>query len=140
IAGCAMWLRAEALAAIGLLDEDFFAYHEEVDWCARARSAGWRVVYCPSAVVVHRGGGVEGGPAAIRTRKYFAARNSILFARRHAPGSQRWRLVAGLATKLPLELLWHLPWGTTGEVLWKVRGVRDGLLSRRPPLETLGLR
>jgi len=45
IAGCAMWMRREALAAVGLLDETFFAYHEEVDWCARARAAGWRVVY-----------------------------------------------------------------------------------------------
>src|SRR5438445_675931 len=40
IAGCAMWLRAEALAAIGLLDEEFFAYHEEVDCCTRALAAG----------------------------------------------------------------------------------------------------
>ena len=44
IAGCAMWFRASALAAIGLFDEEFFAYHEEVDWCARAREGGWRVV------------------------------------------------------------------------------------------------
>src|SRR5262249_4677302 len=36
IAGCAMWLRAEALASIGLLDEEFFLYHEEVEWCVRA--------------------------------------------------------------------------------------------------------
>ena len=140
IAGCAMWLRAEALGAIGLLDEEFFAYHEEVDWCARARAAGWHVVYCPSAVVLHRGGGVAGGPAAIRVRKYFAARNSILFARRHGTRLQRSRLVAGLVTKLPLELLWHVPRGTAGEVLWKLRGVRDGLTGRRPPFESLGLR
>ena len=53
IAGCAMWLRARALAAVGLFDEEFFAYHEEVEWCARARAAGWRVVYCPDAVVTH---------------------------------------------------------------------------------------
>jgi len=140
IAGCAMWLRAEALAAIGLLDEEFFAYHEEVDWCTRARAAGWRVVYCPTAVVLHRGGGVAGGPGAIRIRKYFAARNSILFARRHGSRWQRLRLVGGLATRLPLELLWHVPRGTVGEVLWKLRGVRDGLAGRRPPFETLGLR
>ena len=49
VAGCAMWFRAEALRALGLLDEAFFAYHEEVDWCARAREAGWRVVYWPDA-------------------------------------------------------------------------------------------
>ena len=37
IAGCAMWFRREALTAIGLFDEAFFAYHEEVDWCVRAK-------------------------------------------------------------------------------------------------------
>src|SRR5262249_62021586 len=75
-----------------------------------------------------------------RVRKYFAARNSILFARRHGTRLQRSRLLAGLATQLPLELLWHVPRGTAGEGLWKLRGVRDGLSGRRPPFEALGLR
>jgi GT2 family glycosyltransferase len=44
-----MWFRADALRTLGLLDETFFAYHEEVDWCARAREGGWRVVYWPDA-------------------------------------------------------------------------------------------
>ena len=85
VAGCAMWLRAGALRDLGLLDEAFFAYHEEVDWCTRARSAGWRVVYCPAAVVTHTGRGTAGSPASVHIRKYFAARNTILFARKHAP-------------------------------------------------------
>src|SRR5690349_12447844 len=61
IAGCAMWMRRTALAGIGLFDETFFAYHEEVDWCVRARSAGWRVLYCPGAVVTHTGRGGRRG-------------------------------------------------------------------------------
>src|SRR5262249_30581182 len=80
IAGCAMWMRAKALEQIGLLDEAFFAYHEEVDWCASAREAGWRIVYAPGAVVAHTGRGSDGSRAAIRIRKYFAARNTVLFA------------------------------------------------------------
>src|SRR5262249_44443047 len=71
IAGCAMWLRVSALSAVGLLDEAFFAYHEEVDWCASAREAGWRIVYVPTAVVAHTGRGSDGGAASIRIRKYF---------------------------------------------------------------------
>ena len=140
IAGCAMWLRAAALARVGLFDEDFFAYHEEVDWCTRARAAGWRVVYCPTAVVTHAGRGHRGGPAAVRVRKYFAARNAIVFARKHASGPQRLKLAAFLATTLPLELLWHAPRGDAGEVVAKLCGIRDALLRRRPPFEALGLR
>jgi hypothetical protein len=140
IAGCAMWLRTAALQAIGLLDEDFFAYHEEVDWCTRARRGGWRVVYCPAAVVTHAGRGSSGGRASVRVRKYFTARNSVLFARKHASLGQRLKLAAFLAGTLPVQLLWHWPRGTADEVVLKMRGVRDALLRRPPPFEALGLR
>jgi GT2 family glycosyltransferase len=140
IAGCTMWIRRDALAAIGFLDEEFFAYHEEVDWCARARRAGWTVVYCPGAVVTHTGRGASGGRASIRIRKYFAARNSILYARKHASAAERVKLGAYLTLGLPLQLLYHLPRGEAAEVWLKVRGVRDALAGRRPPFEELGLK
>ena len=140
IAGCAMWMRAGALEALGLLDEAFFAYHEEVDWCARAREGGWRVVYCPDAVVTHTGRGGSGGRRSIRIRKYFAARNTILYARKHAGPVERLKLTGFLAGSLPLQLLWHLPRGTADEVWLKLRGIRDALSGRQPPYEELGLR
>ena len=140
IAGCAMWLRRDALESIGLLDESFFAYHEEVDWCMRARRAGRRVVYCPLAVVSHTGRGAAGGDASVRIRKYFAARNTVLFARKHATAWQGAKLACFLAASLPLQLLWQWPGGRAAEVLLKMRGVRDGLAGRRPPFEALGLR
>jgi GT2 family glycosyltransferase len=140
IAGCAMWMRRSAVEAIGMLDETFFAYHEEVDWCARARAAGWRIVYCPSAVVAHGGRGAGDDPAAVRVRKYFAARNAVLFARKHASALERAKLAATMAASLPLELLYHWPRGTAGDVWLKIRGVRDALTGRRPPFEALGLR
>src|SRR5207249_2200446 len=122
-AGCAMWIRREALAAVGLLDETFFAYHEEVDWCARARAAGWRVVYRPAAVVTHTGRGGAGSAAQIRIRKYFAARNAILYARRHGNLAERAKLAAFLAATLPLELVHHWTHGTADEVWLKMRGM-----------------
>jgi hypothetical protein len=139
VAGCAMWFRSQALRDVGLLDEAFFAYHEEVDWCARAAAAGWRVVYEPAAVVSHTGRGSHGTAEAIRIRKYFAARNAILFARKHATLRQWATLLGFLGCSLPLELVWHLVRGDAANVALKVRGVRDGLLDRRPPFATLGL-
>ncbi len=140
VGGCAMWLRATALSRIGDFDETFFAYHEEVDWCTRAREAGLRVVYCPEAVVTHTGRGSTGGERSVRIRKYFAARNSILFAAKHASMGQRLKLGSLLALSLPLQLLWHWPRGRAGEVWLKVRGVHDALRGRQPPFEALGLR
>ncbi len=140
VAGCTMWLRTTALEAIGLLDEAFFAYHEEVDWCTRARRRGWRVVYCPQAVVTHTGRGTAGGSRAVRIRKYFAARNTILFARKHAGPLEWMRLVLFLGAALPLEYLWHLPQGNAGDTWLKMRGIADAVLGRPPPFAELGLR
>ncbi|HEV7732185.1 MAG TPA: glycosyltransferase family 2 protein [Candidatus Binatia bacterium] len=140
IGGCTMWMRAEALGRIGLLDEAFFAYHEEVDWCVRARALGYRVVYCPDAIVTHTGRGTAGGRRSVRIRKYFGARNTILFARKHA-GPREWsRLVASLMISLPLQVAWHGLRGRPGEAWVKVEGIRDALAGREPPFDRLGLR
>lgn len=50
-----MLVRREALAEVGGLDEGYFMYAEEVDWCKRMRMAGWEVWYTPAAKVVHIG-------------------------------------------------------------------------------------
>ena len=54
--GAALMVRGAAIAAAGLLDEGYFMYAEEVDWCWRMRRAGWRFYCVPSAVVIHHGG------------------------------------------------------------------------------------
>jgi GT2 family glycosyltransferase len=56
ILGCFWMVRREAWNAVGVFDECFFMYAEDVDWCRRCRSAGWEVVYFPDAEVVHYGG------------------------------------------------------------------------------------
>lgn len=140
IGGCAMWLRATALRALGLFDERFFAYHEEVEWCTRARLAQWRVHYAPNVVVAHGGRGSGASRRSIRIRKYFTARNSILFARKHGTPAQRAKLAMALATSLPLQALWHLPQGDADDVWLKIRGVRDAVTGREPPFAALGLR
>lgn len=53
VVGACMMLRAEVIARIGLLDEQFFMYGEDLDWCLRAKQAGYRVVYYPEVVVHH---------------------------------------------------------------------------------------
>ncbi|MFN4294777.1 MAG: glycosyltransferase family 2 protein [Thermoflexales bacterium] len=53
VVGACMMLRAEVIARIGLLDEQFFMYGEDLDWCLRAKQAGYRVVYYPDVTVHH---------------------------------------------------------------------------------------
>ncbi|HEY68397.1 MAG TPA: glycosyltransferase family 2 protein [Thermoflexia bacterium] len=56
VTGAAVMARREAIEQVGLLDEGFFMYSEELDWCRRFREAGWRVVYLPAAQIVHHVG------------------------------------------------------------------------------------
>jgi hypothetical protein len=59
--GPALLVRREAADAVGLFDEDFFMFSEEVDWMTRFRRAGWEVLFFPGAEVVHVGGASHGG-------------------------------------------------------------------------------
>jgi GT2 family glycosyltransferase len=59
--GPALLVRRDAVDAVGLFDEDFFMFSEEVDWMTRFRRAGWTVRFFPGAEVVHVGGASHGG-------------------------------------------------------------------------------
>jgi hypothetical protein len=59
--GPALLVRRDAVDAVGLFDEDFFMFSEEVDWMTRFRRAGWKVLFYPGADVVHVGGASHGG-------------------------------------------------------------------------------
>jgi len=60
VSGACLVARRQMLQEIGLLDEGYFMFSEEIDLCYRARQAGWKVMYLPSAQVIHWGGGSTG--------------------------------------------------------------------------------
>jgi GT2 family glycosyltransferase len=53
VSGAAMIVRREAIETVGLLDEGYFMYCEDVDWCWRMRKAGFKVFYVPTSVITH---------------------------------------------------------------------------------------
>lgn len=53
LVGACMLLRAAVIAEVGLLDEQFFMYGEDLDWCYRIKQYGWKIVYAPQVVVHH---------------------------------------------------------------------------------------
>jgi len=57
VGGACLLARRKAIKTVGLLDEDFFMYSEETDWCFRMARSGWKVCYLPGAEVIHFGGG-----------------------------------------------------------------------------------
>jgi len=56
VSGCYMLVRREAIEQVGRMDEAFFLYAEETDWCYRFRRAGWDVLFTPAAGIIHLGG------------------------------------------------------------------------------------
>jgi N-acetylglucosaminyl-diphospho-decaprenol L-rhamnosyltransferase len=61
VMGSVMLVRRQAIEQVGPLDEDFFLFSEETDWCYRFRNAGWKVLFFPGAEFVHVGGVSHGG-------------------------------------------------------------------------------
>jgi GT2 family glycosyltransferase len=57
ISGCYLLVRRKVLERIGLLDEDFFLYGEETDWCRRCADNGWRLMFAPVGCITHLGSG-----------------------------------------------------------------------------------
>lgn len=56
VTGCFMLTRRRAIEDVGFMDERFFMYGEETDWCYRFREKGWKVLFTPSAQIIHLGG------------------------------------------------------------------------------------
>jgi GT2 family glycosyltransferase len=79
--GCAMLLGRRFLESVGLFDERFFAYSEELDLCRRARTAGCRILFVPSARVWHKKAATLNlwGPEYT----YYLTRGRLIYARKH---------------------------------------------------------
>ena len=82
------WMvRREALAQVGGLDEQFFMYGEDIDWCRRYWQAGWRVVFYPNAEALHYGGGssakapIRFAIEMLRARLQYIRKHHSIFAR-----------------------------------------------------------
>lgn len=69
ISGSCMLIRRQMLEQIGNLDEQFFAYQEDADYCFQAKKAGWKIVYLPTAQIIHFGG--QGGSRVQPYRSIF---------------------------------------------------------------------
>jgi N-acetylglucosaminyl-diphospho-decaprenol L-rhamnosyltransferase len=84
VQGSALMIRRKTYAQIGGLDEQYVMFSEELDWCKRARNAGWRVVYMGSAAIVHHGGKSTEQVSALK-HIYFQNSKLRYFRKFHGP-------------------------------------------------------
>jgi len=108
VSGACMVVRRKAIVDVGLLDERFFLFWEDADWCKRMWEAGWKVVYYPQAIVKHLVGG-SSQRSHFRSTVEFHKSAYRLFAK-HAKGAQRFAIplaMGALAVRLLLSLSWY---------------------------------
>jgi GT2 family glycosyltransferase len=92
VTGCSMMLSDKAVRQVGLFDERYFLYFEDVDLSLRIKQHGLKTVYMPDSVVWHVNAGSSGGPGS-RLHEYYLTRNRLLAGMKYAPLRTKFALV-----------------------------------------------
>lgn len=120
VSGACLMARREAVEQIGPLDERFFMYYEEVDWCARMKAAGWKTAYVAEAEVVHHvAQSVKQASFAVYRAFY---ESQYLYHRKH--GTPPVGLAMRLLSWLNLGKRYYLHVGSRTKRALRARGVR----------------
>jgi hypothetical protein len=123
VVGCALLIKEGTIRRIGLLNEKYFAYYEETEWCTKARKAGFKVVHVSKAKIWHK------SPKArtSESEKYYLTRNRFLFVKRNSSSLQFIVFnVYFLASDLILQMRYKIVLKPKLFIAY-LKGVRDGL-------------
>ena len=103
VIGACMMVRRKAMEQVGLLDEDYFLFLEETDWCYQMKKAGWKVYHLPEVEIYHFQG--KSAEAEKKRAKVEYYRSRYHFFRKNR-GNFKWLFLhIGLVTKLGIELI-----------------------------------
>ncbi len=105
VKGAALMARRSAIERVGVMDEGFFMYSEELDWCHRFRDDGWRVVYLPAAQIIHYEG--KSSEQVLPVRHIHFQTSKVRYFRKYhgrvTSEALRYFLLANYAWQLGLE-------------------------------------
>jgi len=126
--GCCMLIPTSILDRVGMLDESFFAYCEDIDFSLRIRKAGFRLRYVPSAYLWH-GSSQPTERTSTSTYRYLSTRNNLWVVRKHGT----WYDLIISICLLPLRSFFRIA-NMAARGQWtcipaEVRGIRDGIFS-----------
>ena len=115
VSGMFMLVRREAIDGVGLMDEDYFVYAEEADWCFRFWASGWKCIFTPEARIIHRDGGGK-STAQTSVKMFVQMQKSLLLFQRKHMGAASWLVVK---TTFLVSALARAS-------LWRVKAILDG--------------
>ena len=87
VLGACLFARREVIEQVGMIDEAYFFFLEETDWCHRIRAAGWSIVHLPDAYVIHLYGESTKKKAPLRTRIEFYRSRYLFFRKNRSRGA-----------------------------------------------------
>ena len=133
VAGAALLVRRAAIEQVGLMDEGYFLYSEETDWCWRLTRGGFPIWYLPHVEIIHQGGASSRQQSARSYGLLYASK--LRFFARHYGAAAAWALrlafLAGAALRLALwRALLLLPTRPERPPRWRLRAEQDQILLR----------
>jgi hypothetical protein len=136
ISGCCIMVRREVIEQVGMLDERFFYYWEETDWCLSASEGGWKIVQVPNAKLWHKGVQRDYRPGP--SIAYYNTRNRLLvLSKHHAPLAVRLRVWAQIGRTLAsysLRPKWRAAKRADRDAIWRgAQDYRAGRWGKMPP-------
>lgn len=108
LVGAFMLVRSDAIKEVGLLDESFFMYGEDIDWCYRIKSSGWKIIYYSDAKIVHHKGASNNSKKQNPKLIYEFYRAMDIFYKKHYKNKHSWItnsiIYCGIWSKYGLKL------------------------------------
>lgn len=118
LSGCSLLVSRKVIEEVGPLDENFFAYHEEIDWCYSAKKAAYKLLFVPQAKVWHPD--TRSRDTNAPRVMYYMSRNRLLFLRKHGLGF--WLILKSITQ----YIIWLINW--TLNPKWRhIKEKRDAL-------------
>jgi hypothetical protein len=107
VVGACLLVRRQAFEQVGGLDEGYFMYSEELDWCRRIKAAGWEIAYLPTAAIIHHEG--KSSEQVVPARHIYFQSSKVRYFRKHHGAFQaealRWFLLLTYAYQVAREAL-----------------------------------
>lgn len=131
VPGAALLVSTKLIKQIGPLDDKYFAYYEDIDWCYRAKAAGYSSYVVPQTVIYHKKSASTGEGHRSKRNKipaYYLARNSLLFASNLSTFKKVGYIICQFIFKLPLSLLLLIK---PSAWISYIKGLIDGLRGKQ---------
>jgi len=126
ISGCAMLIKRGVIDKIGLLDAEYFLYFEDMDFCFRAKRAGYECVYIPSPSVWHK---TTESWITNPVQAYYYMRNAIVFAKKNLNGFRRFIFIASqFFIMFPHHSFRLIVKRDFGMIKYLLKGLKDGFV------------